>query len=106
MKGDFGESVDNVLFHNHILCIQLISGFSLAFQSNSIYGKTMQNVRDYIEVKLHTNADNALKAASNPTFKHYSIIDEDLVQTNHYTPVIRHNTPIAIGVTILELVRP
>jgi len=64
----------------------------------------MQNVRDYIEVKLHTNADSALKAASSPTFKHYSIIDENLIQTNHFPAVIRHNTPIAIGVTILELV--
>jgi len=64
----------------------------------------MQNVRDYIEVKLHTNADSALKAASLPTFKHYAIIDENLVQTNHHLESITHNTPIAIGVTILELV--
>lgn len=64
----------------------------------------MQNVREYIEVKLHTTVGSALKAASSPTFKHYSIIDEDLVQTNHFPEVIRHNTPIAIGVTILELV--
>ena len=64
----------------------------------------MQNVREYIDVKLHTNIESAMKATSNPTFKHYSIIDENLVQTNHFTPVILHNTPIAIGVTILELV--
>jgi len=69
-----------------------------------VYGKTIQNVRDYIEVKLHTTAESALKAASNPTFKNYSIIDENLVQTNHFPVVIKHNTPIAIGVTILELV--
>jgi hypothetical protein len=78
---------------------------NLFFQSNSVYGKTMQNVRDYIDVKLHTSPESALKAASNPTFKHYSIIDENLIQTNHFPPVIHHNTPIAIGVTILELVR-
>jgi len=64
----------------------------------------MQNVREYIDVKLHTTSESALKASSSPTFKHYSIIDENLVQTNHVPPVIRHNTPIAIGVTILELV--
>lgn len=75
------------------------------FQSNSVYGKTMQNVRQYINVKLHTNSSTALKAVADPNFKHYSIIDEDLVQTNHFQPVIKHVTPIAIGVTILELVR-
>ena len=64
----------------------------------------MQNVRDYINVKLHTNAESALKAVALPTFKSYSIIDEDLVQTNHFQPSILHNSPIAIGVTILELV--
>lgn len=64
----------------------------------------MQNVREYIQVKLHVDAKTALKAASQPTFKHYSIIDESLVQTNHFMPKIVHMTPIAIGVTILELV--
>jgi hypothetical protein len=64
----------------------------------------MQNVRQYINVKLHTNSETALKAVSDPNFKSYSIIDENLVQTNHFQPSIKHNTPIAIGVTILELV--
>lgn len=31
------------------------------------------------------------------------MIDENLVQTNHFLPIIKHTTPIAIGVTILEL---
>jgi len=62
------------------------------------------NVRDYVTVKLHTQADTALSAASLHTFKNFSIIDEDLVQTTHYQATICHNTPIAIGVTILELV--
>jgi len=64
----------------------------------------MQNVRDYVEVKLHTDADSALKAASLHTFKNYSIIDENLVQTTHFQHTIVHTTPLAIGVTILELV--
>jgi hypothetical protein len=64
----------------------------------------MQNTRQYIQVKLHNDAKSAMKAASSPTFKNYTIIDENLVQTNHFLPSILHNTPIAIGVTILELV--
>lgn len=54
-------------------------------------------------VKLHTRGDALLKAVSSHTFKNYSIIDENLVQTNHFLPVIKHMTPLAIGVTILEL---
>jgi hypothetical protein len=47
---------------------------------------------------------SALKAVAQPTFKNYNIIDEKFIQTNHYNPVIEHKTPIAIGITILELV--
>jgi len=71
-----------------------------------VYGKTLQDVRSYVEVRLHTNVQSALKASSLHTFKNYSIIDENLLQTIHYRPTIVHNTPIAIGVTILELVSP
>ena len=84
--------------------IQVLNLTLILFQSNSVYRKMIQCIRDYINVKLHLKAESALKAASCPTFKHYVIIDEDLVQTNHFLPSILHNTPIAIGVTILELV--
>jgi hypothetical protein len=69
-----------------------------------VFGKTMQNVRDYLTVKLHTSEKTALKAISNPTFKNFTIIGENLVQTNHFTPTITHDKPIAIGFSILELV--
>lgn len=78
--------------------------FNFCFQANSVFGKTMQNVRDYVSVKLHTSEKTLLKAISNVTFKSYTIIGEDLVQTNHFTPTITHDKPIAIGFTILELV--
>jgi len=65
----------------------------------------MQNIRDYVEVKLHTDEKSAMKAASLHTFKNFTIIDEDLVQTTHFQHTITHTTPIAIGVTILELVK-
>lgn len=64
----------------------------------------MQNVRDYMNVKLHTTATTALKAISNPTYKNHVILSENLVQTNHFTPSIIHDKPLSIGVTILELV--
>ena len=64
----------------------------------------MQNVRDYLMVKLHTQAKSLEKAIAQPNFKGFIILDENLVQTNHYTPTIVHDKPIAIGVSILELV--
>ena len=72
--------------------------------SNSCFGKTIENVRDYISVKLHTNEKTFKKAMSKHTFKNFSIIDENLVVTSHVLPKILHNKPYAIGFTILELV--
>jgi len=42
--------------------------------ANSVYGKTIQNVRNYIEVKLHKNLSSLQRAISSHTFKNYSII--------------------------------
>lgn len=71
--------------------------------ANCVYGKTMQNVRDYITVKLHTKRESALKAIAKHTYKNHTILSENLVQTNHFSPTIIHDKPIAIGVSILEL---
>jgi len=64
----------------------------------------MQDVRNYINVKIHSTEKSALNAISKPTYKNHIIISENLVQTNHFNSTITHNSPVAIGVTILELV--
>jgi hypothetical protein len=71
--------------------------------ANSTYGKTIQNVRAYSVVKLHNNKKSLLRAISHHTFKNFVIIDDNLVQTNHSKPVICHDRPIAVGMTVLEL---
>jgi len=71
--------------------------------ANSTYGKTIQNVRAYSVVKLHNNKKSLLRAISHHTFKNFVIIDDNLVQTNHIKPVVCHDRPIAVGMTVLEL---
>jgi len=71
--------------------------------ANCVYGKTIQNIRNYINVSLHTKVQNLLKAVSSITFKNFTILGENLVQTNHSQPFIIHNRPIYVGFTILEL---
>lgn len=72
--------------------------------ANVIFGKTIENVRDYATVKLHTTKESALKAISKHNYKTHVIISKNLIQTNHYNDVVLLNKPIAIGVTILDLV--
>lgn len=71
--------------------------------ANCVYGKTIQNNRNYIEVKLHNNRESLMKLVSHFTYKSFSIITNNLVQTNHFPDKIEHKRPIYVGFTILEL---
>jgi hypothetical protein len=71
--------------------------------ANCVYGKTIQNARNYIEVKLHRCKEYVQHYVSLPTFKSFSIIANDLVQTNHFPTRIKHHRPLFVGFTILEL---
>lgn len=71
--------------------------------SNSCYGKTIENVRNYTVLKVHYTKNSFQKACSFPTFKHFTILDESVVTTSHYTKEIILNKPFAVGFTILEL---
>jgi len=71
--------------------------------ANCVYGKTIQNVRNYISVHLHTTMSSVQGAISSPTYKNFVIIGDNLVQTNHTLSEIIHDKPIYVGFTILEL---
>ena len=45
---------------------------------NSVFGKTMENVRNYVDVKLVTNEKQARKLICKPNFRHHNIFCENL----------------------------
>jgi len=71
--------------------------------ANCVYGKTIQNTRNYIKVRLHSKVKLLMKAVSSHDFKSFTIIGENLVQTNHSPGQIKHDRPIYVGFAILEL---
>jgi len=71
--------------------------------ANCVYGKTLQNVREYTKVQIHNTKNSAMSAVSKPTYKNFAIITPELVQTTHFYETIVHDKPTAIGFTILEL---
>jgi hypothetical protein len=71
--------------------------------ANSVYGKTIQNVRNYSKSLFVRDIDGFLKYTSDIFFKSYYIIDENLVQINMIVNRIIHDRPTYIGFTILEL---
>ena len=47
--------------------------------NNAIYGKTVKNLRNRIDVKLVNNEKDYLKYASKPSYMSHKIIDNNLV---------------------------
>ena len=47
--------------------------------NNAIYRKTMENVRNRINVKLLNNEKNYLKSTSKPSYTPHKILDNNLV---------------------------
>ena len=70
---------------------------------NSIFGKTIENVRKQVNIKLETDRDHLLKLAAKPYFAGSSIINEHLVAVRMKKPVVLLNKPIYVGMCILDL---
>lgn len=71
--------------------------------NNSIFGKTMKNIRKPSNVKLVTEDGKLIKLASKPTYESYKIFNEDLVGVNVKQPTIILNRPSFVGMCILDL---
>ena len=49
------------------------------FMNNSVYGKTMENVRKHGDFEIVNTPERFQKLVNKPLFKHRHIINEDLV---------------------------
>ena len=70
---------------------------------NSIYGKTMENLRKRFSVKLINNAKDYVKCVSKPNFISQKIFSKNLVAIHRIKPVLTLNKPIYVGFIILDL---
>ena len=70
---------------------------------NSVYGKTMENLRKRINVILVNNEKDFLKYTSKPTDIAPKIFDKNYAAIHEIKPVLTLNKPIYVGFTVLEL---
>ena len=70
---------------------------------NSVYGKTMENLRKRINVRLVNNEKDFLKYTSRPTYITHKIFGKDYAAIHEIKPVLTLNKPIYVGFTVLEL---
>jgi hypothetical protein len=71
--------------------------------NNAVFGKTMENVRKYREVKLVTNQAKQTKLVASPRFKEYRIFEENLAGIHMARKTVCLDKPIYAGFSILDI---
>ena len=71
--------------------------------NNAVYGKTMENLRNRIDVKLVSNKKCYLKWTSKPSNMSHKIFNNDLIAISKNKVTLTLNKPEYIGMCILEL---
>ena len=65
--------------------------------NNSVFGKTMENIRNRVDIKLVTNEKAAKKLISKPNFYHRTIFTENLIVVHMKKTKVYYNKPIYLG---------
>jgi len=71
--------------------------------NNSVFGKTMENLRKRQDIKLVTDEEDLLRWASKPSFISCKIFNEDLVAIHKTKTTLTLNRPAYVGMCILDL---
>ena len=71
--------------------------------NNSVFGKTMENIRNRVDIRLVNSEAKAKKLAAKPNFKHCNIFDENLVAIHMKKTKLVFNKPVYLGMCILDL---
>ena len=71
--------------------------------NNSVFGKTMENIRKRVDVRLVTDENKLLQLASKPTYVSSKIFNENLVAVHKIKETLTLNRPAYVGMCILDL---
>jgi hypothetical protein len=71
--------------------------------NNSVYGKTMENVRMHMEAKIINTTEKKDKMIKNPRLKNWTIWDENYGLFELNKKVVKLNKPIQVGIAVLEI---
>ena len=71
--------------------------------NNSVFGKTMENLRKRVNVKLVNDKVKLSKLIAQPSFDAFRIFSEDLAAVNVKKTKLYLNRPIYVGFAILDL---
>ena len=71
--------------------------------NNSVFGKSIQDQRKHVNVKLALNEKQASKWLVKPNFEMFNILAEDKALIKMKKTTVKLDKPIYVGFTVLEL---
>ena len=71
--------------------------------NNSVFGKTMENIRKRVDVRLVTDEKKLLKLVIKPTYVSSKIFNENLAAVHKIKETLTLNGPAYVGMCILDL---
>ena len=106
IKFEESEWLKSYIDTNTKLRTKAINNFEKDFfklMNNSVFGKTMENIRNRVNVKLINDRDKAKKLAAKPDFKHLNIFCEELIAIHMKKTSLTMDKPTYLGMCILDL---
>lgn len=73
--------------------------------NNAVFGKTMENLRNRVNINLVHTEQRLKKLCAKPSFDRFKIFNDDLVGVENKKVKLLLNKPVYIGQTILDLSR-
>ena len=71
--------------------------------NNSVFGKTMENIRNRVNIKLVDAGEQFKKLAAKPNYDSRKIFNENLVSVHMKKTSLTMNKPVYLGMSILDL---
>ena len=69
----------------------------------SVFGKTLENIRNRVDIRLITSDKVAQKLAAKPNYDRCTIFDENLIAVHTKKTKVYYNKPVCLGMIILDL---
>ena len=71
--------------------------------NNSVFGKTVENIRNRVNIKLVNDRKKAEKLSVKPNFTHCNIFSENLVAIHTKKTKLKFDKPVYLGMCILDI---
>ena len=71
--------------------------------NNSLFGKTVENIRNRVDVRVRTSEKSAEKLVPKPNYERTTIFSEDLIAVHMKKTELVFNKPVYLGMSILDI---